>query len=64
MIDWQDEVCRLAELVLKVNKGHRLTTEKHTALRPKSIKGVGDKDADAENYKKCHQSFKHGLSTQ
>jgi len=35
-----------------------------TTLRPKSIKGVGDKDADAENYKKCHQSFKHGLSTQ
>ncbi|MEO8317053.1 MAG: hypothetical protein ABI561_01890 [Bradyrhizobium sp.] len=32
-------------------------------LRPKSVESVGNKDADADNYKKCCNHFKHWLST-
>ena len=35
-----------------------------SALRAKTVEGIGSKDANAKNHKKCYNSFKHGLSTQ
>jgi len=34
------------------------------ALRPKSVKGMGNKYADAKSEKKCCKSFKHMASIQ
>jgi len=39
-----------------------LTPKRCRASRAKSVDGVGDNDADAKNYKKCCNSFKHGAA--
>ena len=34
----------------------------YAVSRPISVEGVGDKDADAKNYKNCCNKFKHGAA--
>jgi hypothetical protein len=40
----------------------RCAEREHNELRPISVKGVGDKDAGAKNYKKRCYNFEHGAA--
>ena len=51
----------LRTLCTQAGTSRQATSHAWRALysRPKGVEGVGGKDADAKNYKKCCKSFKH-----